>query len=147
MRKEQTAPPHPGRGCAAAGAAGIFKKTVGAAGLFKKAVGAAGRYPKRRFWRWVAYRCGTGVSLLLKTDSGFLSERMGGSCRWKKIRQFSKIRCNLPPHRIQYKYRAGPIDADGSSADIFIGRVVWVCGGIEKTEKDEMRSTMSDMIG
>ena len=34
MRKEQTAPPHPGRGCAA----GLFKKAVGAAGLFKKAV-------------------------------------------------------------------------------------------------------------
>ena len=111
------------------------------------AVGAAGRYPKRRFWRWEAYRCGTGVSLLLKTGSGFLSERTGGFCRWKKIGQFSKIRCNLPLYRIQYKYRAGPIDADGSSAYIFIGRMILTCGGIEKTEKDEMRSTMSDMIG
>ncbi len=73
--------------------------------------------------------------------------REGGFCRWKKIGQFSKIRCNLPLYRIQYKYRAGPIDADGSSADIFIGRVILTCGGIEKTEKDEMRSTMSDMIG
>lgn len=65
----------------------------------------------------------------------------------EKIGQFSKIRCNLPLYRIQYKYRAGPIDADGSSADIFIGRMILTCGGIEKTEKDEMRSTMSDMIG
>ena len=65
----------------------------------------------------------------------------------RKIRQFSKIRCNLPLYRIQYKYRAGPINADASSADIFIGWVVWPCGGIEKTKKDEMRSTMSDMIG
>ena len=55
--------------------------------------------------------------------------REGGSCRWKKIGQFSKIRCNLPPHRIQYKYRAGPIDADGSSAYIFIGRMILTCGG------------------
>ena len=76
-----------------------------------------------------------------------LSGKGGRLLSLEKIGQFSKIRCNLPPHRIQYKYRAGPIDADGSSADIFIGRMILTCGGIEKTEKDEMRSTMSDMIG
>ena len=45
MRKEQTAPPHPGRGCAAVGAAGLFKKTVCGGAVSEAAFLAVGGIP------------------------------------------------------------------------------------------------------
>ena len=137
MRKEQTAPPLYGAGLCGGRRGGAFQEGGRRGGAVSEAAFlAVGGIP---LWDGRVAFVENGQRLFIGKDGRLLS--------LEKIGQFSKIRCNLPLYRIQYKYRAGPIDADGSSAYIFIELVILTCGGIEKTEKDEMRSTMSDMIG